>query len=96
MSRHCRPQGLTPAPYRRAQVTHLPGSRDPFSVDTALIEWGLRGRRSLLPRTRRQKFARTARRYRAIDIQAAPHNHQRRRPLPNDLRHAIETIARTR
>jgi hypothetical protein len=30
-------------PYRRAQVTELPGSRDPFSVDPALVERGLRG-----------------------------------------------------
>ena len=31
------------APYRHAQVTELPGSRDPFSVDPALVERGLRG-----------------------------------------------------
>ncbi len=31
------------APYRQAQVTDLAGSRDPFSVDPALVERGLRG-----------------------------------------------------
>jgi len=31
------------APYRQAQVADLPGSRDPFSVDPALVERGLRG-----------------------------------------------------
>ena len=31
------------APYRQAQVTGAPGSRDPFSVDSARVERGLRG-----------------------------------------------------
>jgi hypothetical protein len=31
------------APYRQAQVTDLPASRDPFSVDPELVERGLRG-----------------------------------------------------
>ena len=31
------------APYRQAQVTKLPGSPEPFSVDPALVERGLRG-----------------------------------------------------
>lgn len=31
------------APYRQVPVTELSGSRDPFSVDTALVERGLRG-----------------------------------------------------
>jgi hypothetical protein len=33
------------ASYRQAQVTELPGSRDPFDVDSALVERGLRGHR---------------------------------------------------
>ena len=89
-------KALASAPYRQAQVTDLPGSRDPFSVDPALVERGPRGRRSLLPAHGDRKFVRTARRYRAIEIQVPRIYHQRRRPLPNDLRHAIETIARTR
>jgi len=31
------------APYRQVPVTELSGSRDPFSVDLALVERGLRG-----------------------------------------------------
>jgi hypothetical protein len=31
------------APYRQAQVTEQPGSRDPFSVDPTVVERGLRG-----------------------------------------------------
>ena len=31
------------APYRQVPVTDLSGSRDPFSVDPALVERGLRG-----------------------------------------------------
>lgn len=46
----------------------------------------------IAPCTRRQRFIRTARRYRTIEIQAGP-------PiiveaLPDELRHAIETIVR--
>jgi hypothetical protein len=40
------PQTTNPAlgtPYRHAEVTEQPGSREPFSVDPALVERGLRG-----------------------------------------------------
>jgi hypothetical protein len=40
-----------------------------------------------------RKFVRTARCYRTIEIQVGPHDHGRR-PLPDDLRHAIHMIAR--
>ena len=40
-----------------------------------------------------RKFVRTARRYRTIEIQVGPHT-TAADPLPDDLHHAIETIAR--
>jgi hypothetical protein len=43
-----------------------------------------------------RKIVRTARRCRAIEIQAGPHTISAADPLPDDLRHAIETIARAR
>ena len=39
-----------------------------------------------------RKFARTARRYRAIQIQAGPHTITAADPLPGDLRQALEAI----
>ncbi len=41
-----------------------------------------------------RKFVRTARRYRTIEIQVGPHTITAADPLPDDLHHAIETIAR--
>ena len=50
------------APYCQVPATVLSGSRDLFSVDPALVERGLQGRRSLLPPHGDRKFVRTARR----------------------------------
>ena len=41
-----------------------------------------------------RKFVRTARRYRTIEIQVGPHTITAADLLPDDLHHAIETIAR--
>ncbi len=41
-----------------------------------------------------RKFVRTAPRYRTIEIQVGPHTITAADPLPDDLHHAIETIAR--
>jgi hypothetical protein len=49
-----------------------------------------------LPRERRQEIRPHARRYVTIEIQAGPHTISAAGPLPDDLRHAIETIARAR
>jgi hypothetical protein len=46
----------------------------------------------IAPCTRRQRFIRTARRYRSIEIQAGPPIIAE--ALPDELRHAIETIVR--
>ena len=74
-------KALASAPYRQAQVTDLPGSRDPFSVDPALVERGLRGRRSLLPLTRRQEIRPHRPPLRRHRDPGGPAYHQRRRPL---------------
>jgi hypothetical protein len=42
-----------------------------------------------------RKFVRTARRYRAIQIQAGPHVITAADPLPDDLRQALEAINST-
>ena len=39
-----------------------------------------------------RRFVKTGRRYRTIQIQAGQQLHHRRRPVPDDLRHAIDTI----
>ena len=42
-----------------------------------------------------RKFVRTARRYRTIEIQAGRPTITAADPLPDDLRHALETITRS-
>jgi hypothetical protein len=49
-----------------------------------------------LPRARRQEIRPHARRYLTIEIQAGLYTISAADPLPDDLRHAIETIARAR
>jgi hypothetical protein len=42
-----------------------------------------------------RKFVRTVRRYRTVKIQAGPHAMTTADPLLDDLRHGLETIARS-
>ncbi len=55
--------------------------------------WIFRPPIMIAPRTETGNSS-TARRYRTIEIQVGPHTIAAADPLPNDLHHAIETIAR--